>query len=112
MGKNGAGSVKLGEDDPSADVTIAMNDEDWLAVGTGQLNGMQALTTGKLTVEGDATLALKLNDILNFVAQPRGTNPAATDASDDPSNNQSSPNATATADSADAKTVEKNSSQP
>ena len=43
-----------------ADVTLKMDDDDFAALMTGELNGMTAFMTGKLQVEGDLMLAQRL----------------------------------------------------
>jgi putative sterol carrier protein len=45
---------------PAADVTITMEDADLVALMTGELNGMTAFMTGKLSVDGDLMLAQRL----------------------------------------------------
>ena len=44
----------------SPDVSLAMEDDDFVALMTGELNGMTAFMTGKLTVDGDLMLAQRL----------------------------------------------------
>ncbi len=46
---------------PKADVSIAMKDDHLVALLKGELNGMTALMTGKLKIEGDMLLAQRLN---------------------------------------------------
>ncbi len=54
--------VQKGEhDDPS--VTMIMDTETLLGVMTGELDGMQAFMGGKLRVEGDMMLGLKLGEL-------------------------------------------------
>jgi len=47
-----------------ADLTLAMAAEDWLAMVSGQLDPMVAFTAGKLTLQGNVTLAMKLSALL------------------------------------------------
>ena len=57
-------NCELGEgehDDPS--VTLIMDSETLSAIATGELGGMQAFMTGKLTTEGNMMLATKLGDL-------------------------------------------------
>ena len=42
------------------DVSLTMEDADFVALMTGELNGMTAFMTGKLTVDGDLMLAQRL----------------------------------------------------
>ena len=39
-------------------------DEDFVAIREGQLDGMQAFMMGKIEVEGDMGLAMKLQEVL------------------------------------------------
>ncbi len=47
-----------GIDSPS--VTIALSDEDWLAIREGKLNSQMAFMQGRLKIKGDMNLAMKL----------------------------------------------------
>jgi putative sterol carrier protein len=49
--------------DGRPDVTILMNDQDFVDLNTGKLNGGVAFMTGKLKVKGDVSLAMKLNHL-------------------------------------------------
>lgn len=61
---DGQCSVHEGEaSDP--DVTIKMDDDDLVAMLTGELNGMTAFMTGKLQVDGDIMLAQKLSSMFD-----------------------------------------------
>ena len=60
--KNGSGSAKKGED--TADCTITMKDDDFMAMAEGKLDGMQAFMGGKLKIKGNMMLAQKLQSIL------------------------------------------------
>lgn|SRR5215813_5701077 len=55
----------------SPDITIAMRESDYLDMINGKLNGPWALMTGKLKIDGDIMLALKLQNI--FPHDRRGT---------------------------------------
>lgn len=50
---------------PAADVTVTMEDDDLVALMTGELNGMTAFMTGKLSVDGDLMLAQRLTTIFD-----------------------------------------------
>jgi sterol carrier protein 2 len=60
--KNGNGSVKF---DPQGkgDATISMDDDNLLALMTGQLNPQQAFFQGKLKIAGNMGLAMKLSQL-------------------------------------------------
>ena len=45
---------------PNSDVTITMEDDDFVALMKGELNGMTAFMTGKLQIEGDLMLAQRM----------------------------------------------------
>lgn len=50
---------------PSPNVTISMSAKDHLDLLTGKLNGQMAFMTGKLRIQGDMTLALKLQGLFS-----------------------------------------------
>ena len=60
---DGAGQA-VTEDDGDADTTIKIAWDDWQAMAAGQLDGMTAFMTGKLKIEGDMGVAMKLQSIL------------------------------------------------
>jgi len=45
------------------DITFTVADKDWLAVASGQLDAMNAFTTGKLKLAGDMMLAMKVTQL-------------------------------------------------
>lgn len=45
-------------------VTLKASGDDWLAVTSGNLNPMQAFMSGKIKIQGDMGLALKLQPLL------------------------------------------------
>jgi len=57
--KGGACAVAEGSA-ASADVTLTMEDDDFVALMTGELNGMTAFMTGKLQIDGDLMLAQRI----------------------------------------------------
>jgi F420-dependent oxidoreductase-like protein len=60
--KNGAGEVRAGAAD-LPDCTVTMSAGDFTALAAGRLNGMAAFQSGKLKVQGNPMLALKLQEI-------------------------------------------------
>ena len=51
-------------DDKDADCTIIVSQEDMEALMTGSLNPMMAFMGGKIKVEGDMSVAMKLQSIV------------------------------------------------
>lgn len=49
----------------SPNMTLKAAADDWLAVTKGELNPMQAFMSGRLKVQGDMSLALKLQALLS-----------------------------------------------
>jgi putative sterol carrier protein len=54
----------VSNDDKAADCTLKMAFNDFVALISGELDGMSAYMTGKLKIEGDLGVAMKLRDIL------------------------------------------------
>lgn len=57
-------AVAVTEGDGEADVTITVGDDDLVAIDAEELDAMQAFMLGKVQVEGDMGLAMKLQEIL------------------------------------------------
>jgi putative sterol carrier protein len=49
----------------SSDVAITMEDEDFIALMKGELNGMTAFMTGKLQLDGDMMLAQRMGSLFD-----------------------------------------------
>lgn len=49
---------------PGATVTVSA--EDWLGMVNGTLNPMQAFMSGKIKIDGDMTLAMSLQQVMNL----------------------------------------------
>ncbi len=45
------------------DITFTVADNDWLAIGEGKLDAMNAFATGKLKLVGDMMLAMKVQQL-------------------------------------------------
>lgn len=56
--------VTVTNDDKAADCTIKMAFSDLVDLTGGKLDGMSAFMTGKLKIEGDMSVAMKLQTIL------------------------------------------------
>ena len=53
-----------GVDQP--DLTLAMTDQNWLALVEGNLNPMTAFMTGQIKATGDLPLAMRLQSLFNM----------------------------------------------
>jgi len=58
-------AVEVREAAEDADVTITVAGEDLIAIQAGSLNAMQAFLGGKISVDGDMGLAMRLQEILS-----------------------------------------------
>jgi putative sterol carrier protein len=58
------GAVRVTESQDEADCVIATDEETFLAVVRNEQNPMGAFMTGKIRVDGDMGLALRLRDLL------------------------------------------------
>ena len=61
-GKNGN---TVTNDDGAADCTLKVTLSDFVDMVEGRLNGMNAFMSGKLKVEGDMSIAMKLQTIIS-----------------------------------------------
>lgn len=61
--KNGSGSVKAGEPSGKADCTIITAGPDFVNLMTGKVNGQQLFMSGKIKIQGNMGLAMKLEKI-------------------------------------------------
>lgn len=59
-----ADGARASDDDADADVTLTADAETFKAMMDGELNPTAAFMTGKLSVDGDMGLAMKLGSIL------------------------------------------------
>ena len=50
----------------SPNITLTATDENFLQIVDGKLNGQTAFLTGKLKIQGDMTLAMKLASVFQF----------------------------------------------
>ncbi|MBZ0298257.1 MAG: SCP2 sterol-binding domain-containing protein [Anaerolineae bacterium] len=48
----------------SPNMTLRASADDWAAVATGEMNPMQAFMSGKLKIQGDMGLAMKLQSLI------------------------------------------------
>jgi len=51
-------------EDKEADCTITVDKEDFIGLTTGDLNPMMAFMSGKIKVDGDMSVAMKLQSLL------------------------------------------------
>jgi len=63
-GKTGAFTNKGKHASPGATITVSA--EDWLGMLNGSLNPMQAFMSGKIKIDGDMTLAMSLQQVMNL----------------------------------------------
>jgi putative sterol carrier protein len=62
---DGKAAIAAGKaDSPTIVLTAAA--ADWLALMNGQMNGQTAFITGKLKIQGDMTLAMKLESLFQL----------------------------------------------
>jgi len=61
--KTGKGSVKTGTPSTKADCTITINDADFVNMMTGKVNGQNLFMQGKLKIQGNMGLAMKLDKL-------------------------------------------------
>ncbi|TAE28288.1 MAG: sterol-binding protein [Cytophagales bacterium] len=54
----------VSNDDVAADTTIQVTVENLVKMGTGDMNPMMAFMTGKLKVQGDMGVAMKMGQIM------------------------------------------------
>lgn len=59
------GKAEIGPGPTNANCTILMSAADFKAMVAGTLNGTQAFMTGKLKIQGDMGLAMRLQTILS-----------------------------------------------
>lgn len=64
---DGPNNAASNEDKP-ADATINVDFEDFKALAQGQLDPMQAFMSGKVKVDGDMSVAMKLQSLLAKLA--------------------------------------------
>lgn len=62
---DGGAAVAQGTAD-SPNITLTLTDENFKDLVSGKLNGQTAFLTGKLKIQGDMTLAMKLQSVFNL----------------------------------------------
>ena len=72
-------SVKTGKQG-TPNVTLSMNDEDFVALMTGKLNPQNAFMNGKLKIKGDMGLAMKLETLTKGMPKPSASSAPAASA--------------------------------
>lgn len=77
--KSSSPSVKTGKQG-TPNVTLTMNDEDFVALMTGKLNPQSAFMNGKLKIKGDMALAMKLETLTKGMPKPSAPAAAAAPA--------------------------------
>lgn len=59
---DGSVEVKEGEAE-NPNITLTVDSQNWMDIVNGKLNGQMAFLTGKLKIQGDMTLAMKLQSL-------------------------------------------------
>ena len=59
------GSNVIAEEDSDADCTVKLSKEDFDRLVKGQLNPMEAVMSGKLVIEGDMSVAMKIQNLMS-----------------------------------------------
>src|SRR5690606_7066428 len=72
------GQVSLGSQEDSADCTLFASDDDIVGIMTGQLDSTEAFFDGRLKIDGDMGLAMKLNKLQTSIPTSSTTTPSAT----------------------------------
>ena len=62
--KNGSGSLGQGEAPDGAGCTMTLDSEDFIKMFAGELKPTSAFMTGKLKIQGDMGLAMKLEKLM------------------------------------------------
>jgi len=62
--KNASGSVGEGESPAKSDVTIIVNEQDFIKLFQGKLSPTSAYMSGKLKLKGDITKAMALDRLM------------------------------------------------
>jgi putative sterol carrier protein len=57
------------QEEGEADCTISVENDDWVQLINGEVNGQQLFMLGKILIEGDVGLALQLEQIFNAAAE-------------------------------------------
>jgi len=91
--KNGSGSVKSGTPSTKADCTITINDADFVNMMTGKVNGQNLFMQGKLKIQGNMGLAMKLDKLPRKKADQPASAPKSQPASAPKSQPASTPSA-------------------
>ena len=58
------GEIEVDEGEAeNPNITITVSSENWMDIVNGKLNGQMAFLTGKLKIQGDMSLAMKLQSL-------------------------------------------------
>ncbi|KAF9437178.1 hypothetical protein BGZ76_001737 [Entomortierella beljakovae] len=71
--KNGVGAMHKGlVPNQKADITIEVQDADFVALADGKANGQKLFMSGKIKVKGAIMMATKLDSVLNAAKEKTG----------------------------------------
>lgn len=57
-------AVEVRNEDGEGECTITVDAADWVAINNGELDAMQAFMLGKIAIDGDMALAMKLQELM------------------------------------------------
>jgi len=75
--KNGAGSVKQGPPSGAADCTVIAKEEDFINLMTGKVAGQKLFMEGKIKIQGNMGLVMKLDKIPKKAPEPKSSSTPA-----------------------------------
>ncbi|KAF0464176.1 sterol-binding-like protein [Gigaspora margarita] len=65
------GTIKTGKGSAKPDIIMDMDDDTFVQLASGKLNGQKAFMSGKLKIKGNMMLATKLDGVLKSLTGPK-----------------------------------------
>ncbi|CAG8583450.1 28113_t:CDS:2 [Dentiscutata erythropus] len=65
------GSIQTGKGSAKPDIIMEMDDDTFVELASGKLNGQKAFMSGKLKIKGNMMLATKLDGVLKSLTGPK-----------------------------------------